>query len=97
MIYGNGIDFLSELESFLDVGNLGIMICFMFGILVGCFFYSVVVGDESIVKCLMKCVIEFLKEMGVKIDGRVGGEFILLLVSGVLLKGIDYVLFVVSV
>ncbi|TDH74643.1 3-phosphoshikimate 1-carboxyvinyltransferase, partial [Acinetobacter baumannii] len=48
-------------------------------------------GDESIAKRPMKRVTEPLKQMGAKIDGRAGGEFTPLSVSGGTLKGIDYV------
>ncbi|MGX4766367.1 3-phosphoshikimate 1-carboxyvinyltransferase [Bacillus mojavensis] len=91
VIHGKGIDSLREPESLLDVGNSGTTIRLMLGILAGCPFYSAVAGDESIAKRPMKRVTEPLKQMGAKIDGRAGGEFTPLSVSGGTLKGIDYV------
>ncbi|MDO3661507.1 3-phosphoshikimate 1-carboxyvinyltransferase [Bacillus sp. C28GYM-DRY-1] len=91
VIHGKGIDSLSEPESLLDVGNSGTTIRLMLGILAGRPFYSAVAGDESIAKRPMKRVTEPLKQMGAKIDGRAGGEFTPLSVSGASLKGIDYV------
>ena len=91
VIHGKGIDALKEPESLLDVGNSGTTIRLMLGILAGRPFYSAVAGDESIAKRPMKRVTEPLKKMGAKIDGRAGGEFTPLSVSGASLKGIDYV------
>lgn len=60
---------LKELFDILDVGNLGIMICFMMGILVNIFFYLILIGDEFIVKCFMKCVIGLFCDMNIYLDG----------------------------
>lgn len=68
-VEGKGIEGLSEFVFILDVGNLGMIICLMFGIFVGVLFYMFLIGDELIVKCFMSCVMVFLCFMGVKIDG----------------------------
>jgi len=89
-VYGKGLYGLRESNQVLDVGNSGTTIRLISGILAGQSFYSVVTGDDSIVRRPMKRIIEPLRQMGANIDGREGGKFAPLTIRGSRLKGIDY-------
>ncbi|SDW59398.1 3-phosphoshikimate 1-carboxyvinyltransferase [Marininema mesophilum] len=89
-IEGVGWEGLKEPEELLDVGNSGTTIRLMLGILAGRPFYSAVAGDESIARRPMDRVLDPLREMGAKVDGRQGGRFTPLGVRGGGLKGIHY-------
>ncbi len=90
VVESKGLDALVEPHEVLDVGNSGTTIRLMSGILAGRPFHSTLVGDESIARRPMKRVVNPLKQMGAKIDGRSGGEFTPLSVRGGELKGIEF-------
>jgi 3-phosphoshikimate 1-carboxyvinyltransferase len=62
----------------------------MLGLLAGRPFHTTFIGDESIAKRPMKRVINPLREMGAKINGRKNGEFTPLSLKGGGLKPITY-------
>lgn len=81
---------LQEPKGILDVGNSGTTIRLMSGILSGQLFHSVVTGDDSIIKRPMRRIIEPLKLMGAKIDGREDARFAPISIRGSKLKGINF-------
>jgi len=89
-ILGNGLHSLQEPKDVLYVGNSGTTIRLTSGILSGQSFFSVLSGDESIIRRPMKRVIEPLTKMGAKIDGKGNGEFAPIAIRGGKLKGIHY-------
>lgn len=89
-VYGKGWFGLTEPKDFLDVGNSGTTIRLISGVLATQPFHSVLIGDDSIAKRPMRRVVNPLREMGAKIDGRKNGEFTPLAIRGTKLAGIRY-------
>ncbi|PRX40065.1 3-phosphoshikimate 1-carboxyvinyltransferase [Planifilum fimeticola] len=89
-VHGKGWKGLREPDQCLDVGNSGTTIRLLLGILAGSPFFSTVYGDASIARRPMARVVEPLRRMGARIDGRAGGRFAPLAVRGGELKGIEY-------
>lgn len=89
-IFGSGISSLKEPAVPLDVGNSGTTIRLMLGILAGVPFFSTVIGDDSIGRRPMDRVVQPLRKMGARIDGREDGRFTPLAVRGTKLQGIKY-------
>ncbi|HJV44553.1 MAG TPA: 3-phosphoshikimate 1-carboxyvinyltransferase [Bacillota bacterium] len=85
-----GLEALKEPCEVLDVGNSGTTIRLMSGILSGRPMHTTLVGDESIAKRPMKRVVEPLRVMGARIDGRQGGEYTPLSIRGGQLTGNEY-------
>lgn len=90
LVQSSGLEGLKEPHDILDVGNSGTTIRLMSGILAGRPFHSTLIGDESIGRRPMKRVVEPLRQMGARIDGRSGGDFTPLSIRGGELKGIEY-------
>ncbi|MEW9669762.1 3-phosphoshikimate 1-carboxyvinyltransferase [Ammoniphilus sp. 3BR4] len=90
VVQSSGLEGLKEPHDILDVGNSGTTIRLMSGILAGRPFHSTLIGDESIARRPMKRVVQPLKQMGARIDGRSGGDFTPLAIRGGELKGIEY-------
>jgi 3-phosphoshikimate 1-carboxyvinyltransferase len=90
-IYGNGLNGLKEPNEVLDVGNSGTTIRLMLGILANAPFHACITGDESISKRPMDRVVNPLRDMGAKIDGRKNGSHTPLGIRGGSLAGIDYI------
>ena len=89
-VHGKGWKGLREPDQCLDVGNSGTTIRLLLGILAVSPFFSTVYGDASIARRPMARVVEPLRRMGARIDGRAGGRFAPLAVRGGELKGIEY-------
>jgi 3-phosphoshikimate 1-carboxyvinyltransferase len=89
-VRGAGRGGLREARGALDCGNSGTTMRLMAGILAGQPFYSVLTGDDSLRSRPMARVIEPLRLMGAKIDGRDGGTLAPLTIRGGGLRGIDY-------
>ncbi|MGC5324577.1 3-phosphoshikimate 1-carboxyvinyltransferase [Brevibacillus sp. SYSU BS000544] len=89
-VHGRGWHGLTEPHEILDVGNSGTTIRLISGVLSTQAFHSVLIGDESIGKRPMRRVVNPLREMGAKIDGRKNGEFTPLTIRGTELQGIHY-------
>ena len=89
-IDSQGLEGLVEPHEVLDVGNSGTTIRLMAGILAGRPFHSTLIGDESIARRPMRRVIQPLRQLGARIDGRSDGEFTPLSIRGGQLQGIDY-------
>ncbi len=83
---------LHEPEAPLDVGNSGTGMRLLAGWLAGWPWFSVLTGDEYLARRPMGRVVEPLRAMGARIDGRAGGSLPPLAVRGGGLTGIDYAL-----
>ncbi len=87
---------LREPESVIDVGNSGTGIRLMAGWAAGIDGLTVLHGDASIARRPMGRVVEPLRAMGARIDGRRDGQLPPLVIRGGRLTGIDYELSVPS-
>jgi 3-phosphoshikimate 1-carboxyvinyltransferase len=87
---------LSEPVAPIDLGNSGTGMRLFAGLCAGQAALSVLTGDQSLVGRPMDRVVEPLRAMGARIDGRSGGRFAPLAIRGGGLIGIDYTSPVVS-
>jgi 3-phosphoshikimate 1-carboxyvinyltransferase len=81
-VAGAGADALREPAGVLDCGNSGTTIRLTTGLLAGRPFHAVLTGDESLVRRPMRRVIEPLRAMGARVDGRDDGRFPPLAIRG---------------
>jgi 3-phosphoshikimate 1-carboxyvinyltransferase len=81
-VHGRGLDGLSEPSGVLDLGNSGTGMRLLAGLLAGQDFYTVLTGDQYLVKRPMGRIVEPLRAMGAFIDGRSGGKFAPLSIRG---------------
>lgn len=86
-IEGRGWEGLQEPTQVLDVGNSGTTIRLLLGMLAGRPFHAVLQGDASIGRRPMKRVVDPLRSMGARIDGRQDGQYTPLAVRGGSLTG----------
>jgi 3-phosphoshikimate 1-carboxyvinyltransferase len=86
----SGTGRLSEPHNIIDCGNSGTTTRLLTGLLAGQSFFSVLTGDASLRSRPMRRVVDPLRKMGGKIEGRGGGAFAPLAISGGQLVGIDY-------
>jgi 3-phosphoshikimate 1-carboxyvinyltransferase len=91
-----GAERLHEPEGVIDVGNSGTGIRLIAGWAAGIEGLCVLAGDESIARRPMDRVVEPLRLMGCRIDGRQGGRLPPLVVRGGGLHGIEYTMPVAS-
>src|SRR5699024_7652338 len=89
-IDGNGIEGLQEPDSVLELGNSGTTIRLLSGVLSGLSFYTSLQGDASLATRPMDRIVEPLRSMGAKIDGRQNGLYTPLSIRGGNLRAIDY-------
>ncbi len=80
----------TEPKDILDCKNSGTTARLMAGVLSTQPFFSVLFGDESLRERPMLRVVEPLREMGAKIDGREEGNKLPIAIRGGELKGISY-------
>lgn len=95
LVHG-GRSLLHEPEHVLDVGNSGTGIRLLAGLCAGLPWLTVLQGDGSIASRPMARVVEPLRTMGARIDGRADGRFPPLVIRGGGLRGIDHTLGVAS-
>ncbi|NPV26315.1 MAG: 3-phosphoshikimate 1-carboxyvinyltransferase [Firmicutes bacterium] len=95
-VKGRGLNGLREPDQVLDTGNSGTTTRLLMGILAGQDFFSVLTGDESIRRRPMGRVVEPLRQMGARINGRRRGTLAPLAISGGNLQPIAYTLPVAS-
>lgn len=74
VVHGKGLDGLSEPAGVLDLGNSGTGMRLLAGVLAGQDFFSILTGDQYLVKRPMGRIIEPLRMMGVQVDGRSEGK-----------------------
>jgi 3-phosphoshikimate 1-carboxyvinyltransferase len=86
-VEGRGVDALTEPRRALDCGNSGTTMRTATGLLAGRPFLSVLTGDESLGERPMARVVEPLRAMGARIDGRRDGSLAPLVVRGGSLHG----------
>jgi 3-phosphoshikimate 1-carboxyvinyltransferase len=91
-----GSERLHEPGTVIDVGNSGTGIRLIAGWAAGIEGLCILAGDESIARRPMDRVVEPLRLMGCRIDGRRGGRLPPLVVRGGGLHGIDYAMPVAS-
>ena len=96
IVRGGGFDGLCEPEAILDCGNSGTSIRLLAGLLAGRPFHAVLTGDASIARRPMGRVVEPLRLMGARIDGRDGGRLVPLSIRGGGLTGMRHELAVAS-
>lgn len=96
IVKGKGLKGLREPEGELYAGNSGTTMRLLLGILAGQDFEAVLSGDASLSRRPMGRVVEPLRLMGARIEGRDGGRFAPLTIRGGRLKGIHYELPVAS-
>ncbi len=81
-VHGKGLDGLHEPEGVLDLGNSGTGMRLIAGLLAGQGFFSVLTGDRYLRKRPMGRIVEPLRRMGARIDGRSGGKLAPLAITG---------------
>lgn len=81
-VHGRGLNGLSEPSGVLDLGNSGTGMRLLAGLLAGQDFFSVLTGDQYLVKRPMGRIVDPLRTMGALIDGRSGGKFAPLSIRG---------------
>jgi 3-phosphoshikimate 1-carboxyvinyltransferase len=96
IVRGAGFEGLCESETVIDCGNSGTSIRLLTGILAGRPFHSVLTGDSSIARRPMGRVVDPLRLMGARIDGRDGGRLAPLAIRGGDLRGMRHELPVAS-
>ena len=96
IVRGGGFEGLSEPGAVIDCGNSGTSIRLLAGILAGRPFHSVLTGDSSIARRPMGRVVDPLRLMGARIDGRDGGRLAPLSIRGGDLRGMRHELPVAS-
>ncbi|MEL6346894.1 MAG: 3-phosphoshikimate 1-carboxyvinyltransferase [Myxococcota bacterium] len=89
IVYGRGWS-LDEPAAVLDCGNSGTTMRLLGGLLAGQPMHVVLTGGGSLCKRPMGRIVEPLRKMGARIDGRVGGELAPLSIRGGALRNIDY-------
>ncbi len=96
VIQGRGHGGLGEPANVLDFGNSGTGLRLTAGLLAGLPFFSILTGDASLRGRPMGRIVEPLRRMGARIDGRGGGDRAPLSIRGGGIVGIDYTLPVAS-
>jgi 3-phosphoshikimate 1-carboxyvinyltransferase len=86
-IAGRGTDALAEPDRVLDCGNSGTTMRTATGLVAGRPFLAVLSGDDSLRRRPMARVVEPLRAMGARVDGRDGGARAPLVVRGGSLTG----------
>ena len=89
-VEGHGREGFREPEQVLDVRNSGTTMRVMSGILASLPFFSVITGDDSLVRRPMRRVIDPLRHMGADIFGRADDSYPPLVIRGGKLRGIEY-------
>jgi 3-phosphoshikimate 1-carboxyvinyltransferase len=96
VVHGSGVDGLTEATDVLDCENSGTTMRVLAGVLAGREFLSLLSGDDSLRARPMGRVVEPLRAMGARVDGRDGATRAPLVVRGGVLRGVRYVLPVAS-
>jgi 3-phosphoshikimate 1-carboxyvinyltransferase len=90
IVHGVGLHGLAEPGGVLDCGNAGTGMRLLAGLLVGQWFDTTLVGDESLSRRPMRRVLEPLATMGARIGSEEGGLPPLCIDGGATLRGIAY-------
>ncbi len=95
-VNGKGLHALRASSKELFLGNSGTSMRLLLGILAGQPFQATLTGDPSLSRRPMRRVADPLRLMGARIEGKDGGNFAPLTVTGGKLKGVDVKLEVAS-
>jgi 3-phosphoshikimate 1-carboxyvinyltransferase len=95
-VIAHGVDGLREPEAVIDCGNSGTTMRMLCGLVAGRPFLSILTGDTSLSRRPMRRVVDPLRAMGARLDGRADGELAPLTVRGGSLHGIAHELAVAS-
>jgi 3-phosphoshikimate 1-carboxyvinyltransferase len=96
VVEGRGATALREPDDVVDCANSGSSMRMLAGLLAGPPFLSVLTGDASLRRRPMRRVVEPLRAMGARVEGRAGGELAPLVVRGGDLTGCEHHLAVAS-
>lgn len=96
VVAGRGLDGFAEPRRVLDAGNSGTTTRLALGMLAGRPFHAVLAGDESLSRRPMRRVVDPLRRMGARIDGRDAGEHLPIAIRGGTLAGVQLELEVAS-
>lgn len=95
-VNARGVGGLREPEAVIDCGNSGTTMRMLCGLVAGRPFLTILTGDSSLSGRPMLRVVEPLRAMGARLDGRADGERAPLTVRGGDLKGVRHELAVAS-
>ncbi len=95
-VHASGVGGLREPEAVIDCGNSGTTMRMLCGLIAGRPFLSILTGDSSLSGRPMLRVVEPLRAMGARLDGRADGELAPLTVRGGDLHGVRHELAVAS-
>lgn len=95
-VHGAGVDAMREPQVVIDCANAGTGLRLLTGLLAARPFHSTLTGDASLRRRPMARIVEPLRAMGARIDGREGGRFAPLSVRGGGLTGARHTLEVAS-
>jgi 3-phosphoshikimate 1-carboxyvinyltransferase len=95
-VHGRGVDALTEPDDALDCGNSGTTMRTIAGLLAGRPFLGVLTGDASLRTRPMRRIVDPLRAMGARLDGRADGGLPPLTVRGAPLRGVRHELRVAS-
>jgi 3-phosphoshikimate 1-carboxyvinyltransferase len=90
VVTGRGLDSIQEPGDVLDLGNSGTGVRLISGLIAACHVHAVLTGDESLRGRPMGRIVEPLRQMGARIDGRSGGNLLPLSIRGGDLSAITY-------
>ena len=89
-VHGVGLHGLKKPPHKLDLGNSGTSMRLLLGILAGQPFETHLIGDNSLCERPMRRVIEPLRKMGARIEGRDNASYAPLTIKGGFLSGISW-------
>jgi 3-phosphoshikimate 1-carboxyvinyltransferase len=95
-VHGRGFDGMREPEVVLDCANSGTSMRVLAGLLAGRPFLSLLTGDGSLCTRPMGRIVEPLRAMGARVDGRHDGTLAPLAIRGGGLRAADHVLAIAS-
>ncbi len=95
-VHGRGLRGLQEPREVLDCGNSGTTLRLLTGLLAGQDFFTILTGDDSLRSRPMGRVVEPLRALGARIDGRQAGARAPLAIRGTRLRSGEYELPVAS-
>jgi 3-phosphoshikimate 1-carboxyvinyltransferase len=96
VVSARGVDALHEPHTVIDCGNSGTSMRMLLGLLAGRPFHSILAGDDSLSRRPMARVVEPLRRMGARVDGRDDGRLAPLVIRGGGLQGMRHDLRVAS-
>ena len=90
IVTGRGMSGITEPGDILDLGNSGTSVRLLSGLIASRPMHAVLTGDSSLRRRPMGRIVEPLRQMGAKIDGRDSGALLPLSIRGGTLSAISY-------